>query len=158
MCPGGIQEKAGNRKKPWGTGQAVLCCRDVVAEPFLVINSDDYYGKEAYREAYACLTREKEEKGISGDGKLDLCMVRLCAGKYFKRERRRDPGGGHADVTPEGFLLQDITETRHIVKTEEGAAVETDERPAAGGMPKPSGLHEHVGADPGDLSYPGSGI
>lgn len=66
--PGRYQEKAGNRKKPWGTGQAVLCCRDVVAEPFLVINSDDYYGKEAYREAYACLTREKEEKGISGDG------------------------------------------------------------------------------------------
>ena len=35
------------RKKPWGTGQALLCCRDVVHEPFIVINADDYYGKDA---------------------------------------------------------------------------------------------------------------
>lgn len=36
------------RTKPWGTGQAVLCCKDTVKEPFLVINADDYYGKEAF--------------------------------------------------------------------------------------------------------------
>ncbi|MHC1692985.1 MAG: hypothetical protein AB9828_08155 [Sphaerochaetaceae bacterium] len=40
---------AGNRKKPWGTIHAVLCARDVIHEPFCVINSDDYYGREAYR-------------------------------------------------------------------------------------------------------------
>ena len=38
-----------DRTKPWGTGQAVLCCKDVVKEPFAVINADDYYGKEAFR-------------------------------------------------------------------------------------------------------------
>ena len=37
------------RTKPWGTGHAVLCCRDVVKEPFAVINADDYYGKEAFK-------------------------------------------------------------------------------------------------------------
>lgn len=37
-----------DRKKPWGTGQAVLCCKGVVKEPFAVINADDYYGKEAF--------------------------------------------------------------------------------------------------------------
>ena len=36
------------RKKPWGTGQAILACRDVVKEPFAVVNADDYYGKEAF--------------------------------------------------------------------------------------------------------------
>lgn len=36
------------RTKPWGTGQAVLCCKDIVKEPFLIINADDYYGKEAF--------------------------------------------------------------------------------------------------------------
>ena len=36
------------RTKPWGTGQAVLCCKDVVKEPFMIINADDYYGKEAF--------------------------------------------------------------------------------------------------------------
>ena len=36
------------RTKPWGTGQAILCCKDVVKEPFVIINADDYYGKEAF--------------------------------------------------------------------------------------------------------------
>ena len=36
------------RTKPWGTGQAVLACRNVLHEPFAVINADDYYGKEAF--------------------------------------------------------------------------------------------------------------
>ena len=35
-------------KRSLGTGQAVLCCKDVVKEPFVIINADDYYGKEAF--------------------------------------------------------------------------------------------------------------
>ena len=41
-------EKPESRKKPWGTGQAILCSKNVVNEPFIVINADDYYGKEAF--------------------------------------------------------------------------------------------------------------
>ncbi|MCL1819874.1 MAG: nucleotidyltransferase [Oscillospiraceae bacterium] len=37
------------RTKPWGTGHAVLCCKDIVKEPFCVINADDFYGLEAYQ-------------------------------------------------------------------------------------------------------------
>lgn len=37
------------REKPWGTGHAVLCCRDVVKEPFAVINADDYYGRDCFK-------------------------------------------------------------------------------------------------------------
>ncbi len=37
-----------DRKKPWGTIHAILCARDVINEPFCVINSDDYYGREAF--------------------------------------------------------------------------------------------------------------
>ncbi len=37
-----------DREKPWGTAQAVLCCKDVVNEPFAVINADDYYGRTAF--------------------------------------------------------------------------------------------------------------
>ena len=37
------------REKPWGTGHAILCCKDVVKEPFMVINADDFYGGEAYQ-------------------------------------------------------------------------------------------------------------
>ncbi|GET45831.1 sugar phosphate nucleotidyltransferase [Capnocytophaga felis] len=36
------------RQKPWGTGHAMLCVKDVVKNPFLIINADDYYGKDAF--------------------------------------------------------------------------------------------------------------
>ena len=36
------------RVKPWGTGHAILCAKDVVKSPFLVINADDYYGQEYF--------------------------------------------------------------------------------------------------------------
>ena len=45
--PAGYQVPAG-RTKPWGTGQAVLAVKGMVHEPFLVINADDYYGKEGF--------------------------------------------------------------------------------------------------------------
>ncbi len=37
------------RVKPWGTGHAILCCKDVVKENFAIINSDDFYGRDAYQ-------------------------------------------------------------------------------------------------------------
>ncbi len=42
------REVPDGRIKPWGTGHAVLCCRDVVKDNFIVINSDDFYGADAY--------------------------------------------------------------------------------------------------------------
>ncbi len=44
------------RTKPWGTGHAILCCKDRVKEPFAVINADDYYGRNAYKEIHDYLT------------------------------------------------------------------------------------------------------
>ena len=61
-----------DRKKPWGTCHAVLCAKDVVSEPFAVINADDYYGRQAFVELYNYLTAEREP--LEG-GKLDLCMA-----------------------------------------------------------------------------------
>lgn len=54
------------RKKPFGTGHAVLCCMGRVNEPFTVINADDYYGKEAFRQIYEHL---KSARG------MDFSMV-----------------------------------------------------------------------------------
>ena len=39
------------RIKPWGTGHAVLACSDVVSEPFLAINADDFYGSKVYKQS-----------------------------------------------------------------------------------------------------------
>ena len=47
------------RQKPWGTGQAILACRDIVKEPFAVINADDYYGKSAFKSIYEELKLQK---------------------------------------------------------------------------------------------------
>lgn len=54
------------RKKPWGTTHAILCCKDVVKEPFAVINADDYYGANAFTEIH-----EHLEKATG----FDFCMV-----------------------------------------------------------------------------------
>ena len=53
------------RTKPWGTTQAILCCKDLVNEPFIVVNADDYYGKTAFAKMYNYL---KQDTG-------DYCMV-----------------------------------------------------------------------------------
>ena len=43
------------RKKPWGTAHAVLCCKGIVNEPFAVINADDFYGRDGFEKAYKYL-------------------------------------------------------------------------------------------------------
>lgn len=54
--PNGYQLPQG-RTKPWGTGQAVLACKDVVHCPYLIINADDYYGKDCYVKMHRWLVR-----------------------------------------------------------------------------------------------------
>ncbi len=54
------------RKKPWGTTHAILSCCDVVKEPFAVINADDYYGSQAFVDAYEKLTDKNCECAIIG--------------------------------------------------------------------------------------------
>ena len=49
------------RVKPWGTGQAVACCRNVLHGPFAVINSDDFYGRTAFSEIYDFLAAQTDE-------------------------------------------------------------------------------------------------
>lgn len=107
------------RKKPWGTGQAILCCKDIVHEPFLVINADDYYGKEAYIEAYKELTKKVETKD-----KLQISMI-----SFVLKNTLSDNGGvtrGICKVNDSGMLTE-ITETSNIEKREGGAAVHEGE-------------------------------
>ena len=58
------------RVKPWGTGQAILACKNVVKEPFVIINADDYYGKEAFIKLHDFLSSENENKE-----KMNLAMA-----------------------------------------------------------------------------------
>ena len=63
------------RSKPWGTGHAVLSCLGTVREPFLVINADDYYGKEAFVSIHDFLVKAAE-KGSKGE----YCMAGFVIG------------------------------------------------------------------------------
>jgi choline kinase len=49
---------AAGRSKPWGTAHAVLCAKEVINEPFAVINADDFYGKDAFEKAAKFLNDE----------------------------------------------------------------------------------------------------
>lgn len=54
------------RTKPWGTGQAILCCKDVINEPFMVVNADDYYGKSAFVTMYNYLKHQTGRYAMVG--------------------------------------------------------------------------------------------
>ena len=109
--------KPKGRTKPWGTGQAVLCCKDLLEEPFVVINADDYYGKEPYVRLHEYLVQETGER----EDQIPVCMAGFTLGNTLS-----DNGGvtrGICQMDGSGRLTG-IRETKNIVKTLDGAAVE----------------------------------
>ena len=108
-----------DRTKPWGTGQAVLACRELLDEPFVVINADDYYGKEAFRKVHEYLAEEHCE-----EEKLQICMAGFILGNTLSDHGSVTRGVCH--VNTEGQLTG-VTETHNIVKTPDGAAVEEED-------------------------------
>ncbi len=111
--PDGVTVPEG-RKKPWGTGQAVLSCRDIINEPFVVINADDYYGKEAFVKIHDYIVNYTPDK--PGD---------LCMAGFILKNTLSENGGvtrGICKVDGTGSLT-DVVETSDIVKTETGAEV-----------------------------------
>ena len=112
--PEGVSVPA-ERKKPWGTGHAVLACRGAISEPFGVINADDYYGREAFVKLHDFLAAS------APDRPNDYCMVAFMLGNTLSEN-----GGvarGVCQVSENGYLT-DITETFNIVRTEAAAASE----------------------------------
>ena len=95
------------RTKPWGTGQAILCCKDVVKEPFVIINADDYYGKEGFQAVHDYLVK---------GGKS-------CMAGFVLKNTLSDNGGvtrGICKMDADNNLTE-VVETKNIVKTADGA-------------------------------------
>ena len=95
------------RTKPWGTGQAVLAAKQVVDTPFIVINADDYYGKEGFRAIHQYL----EAGG------------RACMAGFVLKNTLSDNGSvtrGICAMDADGNLTR-VAETKNIVKTAGGA-------------------------------------
>ena len=106
---------SGGRTKPYGTGHAVLACKAVIDEPFVVINADDYYGKTAFTLLYRFLN------DLPQNSKGQYCM----AGFVLKNTLSENGGvtRGICMTNDNGYLLN-IVETPNIVKTASGAESE----------------------------------
>lgn len=99
------------RVKPWGTAQAVLSAREVVKGPFAVINADDYYGPQAFREIYRYLSDHPDGE------RYEYAMV-----GYQLKNTVTENGHvarGVCEETADG-LLTAITERTHIESTPAG--------------------------------------
>lgn len=106
------------REKPFGTGHAILCCKDVLDGPFAVINADDYYGKHAYQALYDYLMNHQD------DEKYRYAMI-----GYALKNTLTENGHvarGICKTDSQGFL-EEIVERTHIEKRGEGAAFTEDD-------------------------------
>ena len=95
------------REKPWGTGHAILVAKDLVNEPFAVINGDDFYGRDSFKVAADYLVQAKD-----GD-KADYCMV-----GYQLHKTLSDFGSvarGICESDSNGYL-KDVVETLEITR------------------------------------------
>lgn len=100
------------RKKPWGTGHAVLSAASEIDAPFAVINADDYYGAAAFQTIFEFLSEAKDENGVG-----HYCMV-----GYLLKNTVTENGSvarGVCEMTQDGFLSQ-VTEHTKIETTKEG--------------------------------------
>ena len=98
------------RTKPWGTGQAVLSAKNVLHTPFIVINADDYYGKEGFRAVHEYLVNG----GTS------------CMAGFVLKNTLSDNGGVTRGICKMDDCnnLTEVIETRNIMKTAEGAGAD----------------------------------
>lgn len=116
--PEGFTVPAG-RTKPWGTGQAILSCKGIVHEPFAVINADDYYGKEAFQKIHEYLITKR----------TPVKHFHFCMAGFILKNTLSEHGGVTRGICKVDELhhVTSITETRNIIKTEEGAAIKNSD-------------------------------
>ncbi len=115
--PQGFEVPEG-REKPFGTGHAILCCKDVLDGPFVVINADDYYGKHAYQAIYDYLMNHQD------DEKYRYAMVGYALKNTLTENGHVARGICKTDA--QGFL-EEIVERTRIEKRGEGAAFTEDD-------------------------------
>lgn len=107
------------RTKPWGTAHALLAAEAVVNEPFLMINADDFYGRDAFEKIAADLIRPRADDGLA-----HYSMV-----GFYLKNTLSDFGSVSRGVctTDAKGMLTSVTERTKIFKTETGAENREDE-------------------------------
>jgi NDP-sugar pyrophosphorylase family protein len=108
------------RVKPWGTAHAVYCCRKYVNEPFAVINSDDFYGAEAFK----CLADYLKETVSGGENPVH----RYCMAAYMLKNTLTENGSVSRGVCMDkNGDLTSISEHTKIERLSDGRLINTDE-------------------------------
>jgi dTDP-glucose pyrophosphorylase len=100
------------REKPWGTGQAVLAARDVINEPFAVINADDFYGRHGYKVLADYLSNAKD--GEVADYSMCGFILRNTLSEHGSVSR------GICEINADGNLAEVVEHTK-IERTDNGA-------------------------------------
>lgn len=103
------------RTKPWGTGQAVLSVKGLVNEPFLVINADDYYGKEGFRKIHDYMVNTMDENSPV----YEMCMAGFVLANTLSENGSVTRG---VCVVNTDKTLKQVTETFDIQRTADGLA------------------------------------
>ena len=132
-----------DRTKPWGTGHAVLAAKKVITEPFIVINADDYYGKEAFVKIHDYLVEEKPAAE-----KMDICMA-----GFILENTLSDNGGVTRGVCTldENKNCRYYRNLQYSENTGRSCGCRRRNRSKdTTGFPD-SGFHEYVGTDTGIL-------
>lgn len=116
-----------DRKKPYGTAHAILCAKDVIDSPFVVINADDYYGTEGFKKVHEHLVKQAE----SACGSCPACdhRYRMCMAGYKIANTLSDNGTvtrGVCKADSDGFLT-DVVETFEISRRPDGRIIGEDE-------------------------------
>ena len=94
------------REKPWGTGQAILCCENVIDESFITINADDFYGFRAFEKAYESL------KYIESNN------INVSTISYLIENTLSENGGVSRGVCiKDGNKLINIEETHELIRS-----------------------------------------
>lgn len=108
------------RTKPWGTTHALLCAKDKITDNFAVINSDDFYGREAFEIIAKHLKGAKDENGMA-----NAAMVGYVLGNTLTENGT--VSRGVCKISDKG-LLEDIVETTKIMPDGPQAAYIEDEK------------------------------
>ena len=101
--------KPDDRTKPWGTGQAILCAKEVIREPFAVINADDYYGKEGFVKIHDYLVNHMDSQALP----YDICMAGFVLGNTLSENGGVTRGICQVD---ENGILKEVIETYELRK------------------------------------------
>ena len=117
------------RQKPWGTNHALLMGKDVINEPFAIINADDFYGRESFEILYDFLQTVEESKN-------EYCMIGYRLGNTLS-----DTGAvsrGVCTTLPNGYL-ESVVEQTHI-DARDGEIYFKDDK----GIENPLAFNDHV--------------